>query len=196
MIDVFLCTITGSDFLREAMADLCLRRWMQISGVNLIEINEDILECSPLEFQRQRRIFADEHAKSSIYVVADADYLLPSDFDIQACVNVMLKHESFAILSVMPSNCLINPWTPEVYVVDETAEVMEHHSVGGVRFCRKHVVTNWIPMQPGFPGYDAIQCEQIRQENRRSGFFKNHSALHLGEGFSSVWTPENMAAIK
>lgn len=188
-IDVFVCSIENSDELRMGMAETCEARWQQVQGVRLIGIYDTMLHCSPLGFQRSRRIFADEEATGEVYIVADDDCLLPADFDLDDCLRVFKAHPNFSTLSLLPSNANIMPWTPAGYIPEDTPDVMEHYSAGQVRFCRKGHMQVWPPMS-GSPGYDAIHGEQIRKQGGRVGYFKNFKALHLGEGFSQCWVKE------
>ncbi len=188
MIDVFFCSLSECDDLRSAMAETCLQRWIQLSDLaNIVVLDETLLNCSPLGFQRMRRIASDEMSSGDIYVVADDDCLLPKDFDLVECVGVF-RSSGFSSLSLMPSNCSIQEWTPEQYITENTPDVMEHVSAGHIRFCKKGHLKKWPMMADGFPGYDAIHADAIRSEGGRVGYFRNHKALHLGEGFSTVWS--------
>lgn len=191
MIDVFYCFIEESDLLRQGMTHVCLGRWDLVEGARIIGVSESKMQCSPRAFQRMRRIFADERAKSDVYIVADDDCLLPPDFNLDECVRIF-KESGFSTLSLMPSNATIQPWTPENYTPVDTPDVMEHFSAGQVRFCRKGHMETWPPMEGG-PGYDGIHGAQIRKQGGRVGYFKNHKALHLGEGFSTIWNPDQGA---
>lgn len=187
MTDLFFCSIEDSDeTLRGAMADLCLARWMEVDGVSIMPIDNGMLDCSAMGFQRMRRIYADQNADSDPYIVADDDVLIPADFDLNACVRIF-KASGFATLSLMPSNCSINEWTPEGYLTENTPDVMEHVNAGHVRFCRKGHLTDWPPMETGYPGYDRIHAEAIRKSGKRVGYFRSMKSLHLGEGFSQIW---------
>ncbi len=192
-IDVFFCSILESDFLREAIADLCLRRWMQIRGVNLIEINDDILGCSPLEFQRLRRIYAEENTTSNQYAVADDDCFLLPDFNPQSCIDIMKRHPEFASISLKHMNCNWSDWSPDGYVPQITSSVAEHYAAGGIRFCQKGYITHWKPIGDG-PGYDTLHGEAIRNAGYKVGYFRNFQDFHLGEGLSSIWKPQAVTA--
>lgn len=188
MIDVFFCSLADSDDLRANMAQLCEARWALVDRIAFYPIDDDFLKCSPRGFQRLRRMYADQNAESEIYIVTDDDCLLPADFNLDECVRIF-KESGFATLSLLPSNAQINKWTPEKYQAEDTPDVFEHFSAGQVRFCKKGHMQEWPPMDGG-PGYDAIHGAQIRKQGGRVGYFKNHKALHLGENYSQVWTPE------
>jgi hypothetical protein len=137
-------------------------------------------------FQERRRKVADEHANSSIYVVADED-CIPHLDDIFEVIDVMDRYPQFAILSLKPIGVKINFWTPEDYAPHVDENVMEHVSVGHVRFCRKGALKQWPEYKSG--GYDNDQCSALRRENWRVGFLRNFWADHLGEGKTSIGLP-------
>lgn len=187
-IDVFFCfaSTPKGGLLRHDMMMLCRNRWL-LEDEKLIRfhtITPQILECNAFEFQSKRRIYADEHAKSDVYVLADDDVLLPSQSPVKGMIELMKRYPQFVILSLYPSNANIMPWTPEGYEPIRNNEVMEHVSVGHVRFHRKDVVKNW-PAQTR-AGYDTEECEQIRKEGGRVGYALQFKAVHLGEGVSSL----------
>lgn len=189
MIDVFFCRVPDSSNVeREEMASSALLRWLETTGVKMHIVTPMRIGVDEVEFQRSRRIYADAFSSGAEYVVADDDMLIPDGFNIFAAVNA-LRRSPFSILSLMPDNAVIRPWTPEGYEPFSDAETMEHVSAGGIRFCRKHHIEHWPPMQDQNPGYDAIHSDQIRAEGGRIGYFKNIYATHLGEGMSSIWKP-------
>lgn len=183
-MDLFFCTLDEETPLRAAFAATCLERW-RAETVCRWSITPSILNCTPFEFQRQRRIFAENLARGEIYILADGDCLLGPESPIPQALSLMAKYPDFGILSLMPENCTIVPWTPENYAPILTDEVMEHVSVGGIRFCRKGILGDW-PAQNG-PGYDGIHSEAIRKAGFRVGYARNLLYNHLGERFSSVW---------
>ncbi len=184
--DVYLCTAAEPDTLRMEMAALCIKRWEMVDGINLYVITPEILNCSNRGFQRMRRIYADQNSESREYILTDDDALIPPCFDLNECLRVF-RQSRFATLSLMPSNATINPWTPEDYIPEVTDEVMEHYAAGQVRFCLKGHLQEWPPMHKEAPGYDTIHGQAIRDAGGRCGYFRNHVALHLGEGYSSIW---------
>lgn len=191
-VEVFFCSVddSGGETLRGAMAHLCLTRWLEVEGVDVIPLSDGILGCSAIGFQRIRRIYADEHSCGDVYIVADDDCLLPANFSLDECVRIF-KASRFATLSMMPSNATINEWTPQGYVTENTPDVMEHVSAGNIRFCRKGHLANWPLMGDG-PGYDAIHADAIRKQGGRVGYFRSMRSLHLGEGMSSIWDSQKV----
>lgn len=135
------------------------------------------------EFQVERRRVADQLG-SSLYILADDDCLFLGD--VKKACELMESYTEFAILSAMPTNHNINFWMPEAYDPSLDGEVMEHVSVGGIRFCRKNSLKCWPPLI-GL-GYDMAQCTALRREGKRVGYMRNQKMNHLGEGASTVWT--------
>jgi hypothetical protein len=204
MIDVFLCTAAKpEDGLRNGFAQACLHRWLDEDGARVHVIATEDAQMAEIDgvkvlprvgFQRERRIFADntamedEDGEGVIYVVADDDCLPTREPFLRACVSTMKQHADFGILSLMPVNCNIVRWTnapPRGKILGEHLTVMEHESVGGIRFCRKGKLAQWPPLNG--KGYDHTHCEALRYAGSVVGYFQWHGMLHLGEGYSTVW---------
>jgi hypothetical protein len=198
VIDVFLCVANYHQFLsndfsriRYTGANLCHARWMVQPDCDVHVITPMLLGCTNKEFQKERRVYAEKTAVSEVYVVADDDCLLsggPTDFWAQRVLQLFKTYEDFAILSAWPVNCNIQPWTPEGYEPVHDSFVMEHYSVGGIRFCRAGAMRDW-PEQRG-SGYDGSQCEWLRSAGWRVGYLRSAcDMLHLGEGrdLSTIW---------
>lgn len=188
MIDVFICTVPGT---RVEMLHQALDRWLRVKCAD--ELRFHVLRPPPLiearNFQSYRRVQADVDAQSPVYVVADDDCIVPESGFVDECIRVLERHRDFGILSLWPENATIHPWTPEVYEPFADIDVMEHVSVGNVRFCRKGLLAGKWPDQPG-PGYDKEQCAKLRELGYRAGYFRNHKMFHLGEGKTTVWNQE------
>lgn len=139
----------------------------------------------PREFQRYRRIVADVQG-GEYYILTDDDCLPVGDV-VERGLGILGRHPEYAILSLLPENETIVEWTPEDYQTASDAEVVEHVSVGGVRFCRKMPFTAWPAMPSGeYCGYDAVQCEAIRKAGKRVGYFRDLRMVHLGAGKSTL----------
>ena len=183
------------------MVELCRSRWQLEPNIRFVEITPDDLGCTPVEFQRERRVYADQNSATSIYVVVDGDVFLPRQSGIGRVVQLLEEHNDFAILSPLPYNCQINPWTPEDQRVVLTDEVMEHESVGMARFSVKGALTEWPAMDTQqrryqgprgvSPCYDRIHCDALHQKNWRVGYARQVRWWHLGEGYSTVWRHES-----
>lgn len=184
VIDVFFCTVADPKSLRGHMTRLCWRRWKMEQQGHLYWLAEK--EGDPRSFQRQRRIIADERATTPIYVCADDDCLPGYEEFVERAVEIMERHPQFGILSMWPVNCQINRWTPEGYGPFEDEDVMEHVSVGGIRFCRQAVV-DWPDSAPAERGYDRQHADVLRAAGYRVGYFKHIQMNHIGEGYSMVW---------
>lgn len=169
MIDVFFCTAAPNP-MRLGFAIACFERWKQEpdARLHILRTFEDIHWWGPwdrdrslpihnicciADFQRERRIYADEVSQTDPYILADDDCLLPSYLELFQAVNVFRYYNErilrdsnrFAVLSLIPSNAPISEWTPEDYTPFSDDIVMEHVSVGGIRICRKGLLKNWPP---------------------------------------------------
>ncbi len=185
-IDVFFCT-ASTDPIRVAMAATCAERWMAEPGIRMAGLSPVRLGVSLRDFQRSRRMAAHQLAESEIYVLADDDSLLPDYAVVEGMVNLMERYPNFGMLSTLPSNASIQEWTPENYQTASTWEVMEHVSVGQIRFCRKSVIIDPWPPMTASPGYDTQHGEAIRRAGYRVGYSRSFTHLHLGEGKSTIW---------
>ena len=155
----------------------CLE-WWKSQPVELHVLTPEIVGCSVAEFNRDRRVYADQLAKGD-HIVADDDAI--PQCDILKAYEVFRKYPDFGTISLWPENCVINPWT-EIEAFEDD-EVMEHVSVGVVRFCRKG-----MPFPPSERlGYDRTHADAIRAIGMKVGLFKNFKVNHLGEGRSSLW---------
>jgi len=185
MTDIYLCRVSPAEQIRTFFWLACNSRWRSEGGVTIndVEIHPDVWDS-----QKKRRVIAEEDAEEDIYVLADDDCLPQAEPFLEEGVRILEEHPEFAILSMMPTNAKINPWRPAPtdYVVHEDDDVMEHVSVGGIRFCRKGCLTEWPPFTG--PGYDREHCDALREAGYRVGYFKNLKMLHLGEGYSTVWS--------
>ncbi|MHC5066130.1 MAG: hypothetical protein ACYTG5_19395 [Planctomycetota bacterium] len=185
--DVFLCHLgKNDDWMRAGMFLLTSSRWTSEPDTRLHDMTPFRCNCTPEEFQRERRICADIAAESDIYVVADDDCLPRAEPFVEYALKVMGEHPEFAILSLLPTNARIMRWRPQDYETYEHEDVTEHVSVGGIRFCRKGILEEW-PEMTG-KGYDREHGDAIRDAGYRVGYFRHLTMNHLGEGYSTVWT--------
>lgn len=185
--DVFFCSVPQSDE-RDEIAQRCLKAWLSIPNLWVRCPTPITMGCTLAEYNRQRRVHADAVAVTPIYILTDDDMLPPSDIVVQG-LTTMMRHPDFAILSAWPDPATINRWTPEGYRPYEDDEVMEHVSVGGLRFCRKGPLNEW-PLADG-SGYDMEQAQALRKAGYRVGYMKHVRALHLGEGKTELWAAPN-----
>lgn len=171
-LDVFFCMTE----IRPGMTVRCREAWQ----VPLWHLRPDGLGCTAREFQKQRRVFADLHASGKYYIVADDDCLPPEGDWMTKALDIMERYPQFAILSLWPSNAVIQKWTPDNYQTVETEDVAEHVSVGNLRVCRKGALKEWPEQTEA--GYDMAHCVALRKAGWRVGLFRNIPFEHLGEG--------------
>jgi hypothetical protein len=182
---VFFCSAPDTDE-RAELAERMFRHWQGLD-VDLRLLTPDVLDCSPFEFQRERRVFAEKTAPDWFYIVADDDYEMTTPIDLG--INALNINMDFAILSAWPQNAHISRWTPENYEPVETLTVMEHTDVGGVRFMRKGCFNKGWPKQTRW-GYDREQAEMLRATGWRVGYSIHCRGIHHGEGHTTIWDKE------
>jgi hypothetical protein len=181
-VDVFLCTLDYDSLplpaalkrLRLAFSAEVAARWGAQEGVIITP-----LVGVDRAFQRQRRIIADIASAGNPYIVADDD-CLPDPFFTEYLPQLLDRYPQFAILSWWPKNATINKWTPEYYTPYADDQVEEHVSVGGIRLMRPGVMKQWPRMTSD--GYDATQCDYLRNSSFRVGYARELYMTHLGEG--------------
>lgn len=193
-MDVYFTTCPDNDERRQ-MAKQALDWWKQWR-VNLYLLTPQGLECDHRQFNRQRRIYADHHSDSYVYIVADDDCIpTTDDWDKTevSMVSTMYRNRDFAVLSFWPSNANIGRWNPEDYQVSENMDVAEHVSVGGIRVCRQMFIKDWPPMTG--VGYDLEHADMLRGLGYRVGYLQHHRMIHHGEGKSQLWKSAQMFPI-
>ncbi len=184
---MFVCHVPGNG-QRESWLRMVLDAWFELgAGPEVL-----IPSGTPRIFQRERRIQADQKG-GDFYILADDDCLpdiSQKDF-IPIGIGVLRSHPQFAMLAPLPSNENIIEWTPDPqldkYTAASDAEVMEHVSIGGIRFCRKGALKTYPPMDKHFAGYDGIHGYALREAGMRVGFIRELRFDHLGAGKSTVW---------
>lgn len=182
-LEVFFCTCPQTAEREQAAVQAL--DWLDHHSSAITIVTPDRVGCSLKNFNRQRRVWAEEKAKGKFYVLTDDD-LIPDRADaLAAGCEALLSHPDFAILSAWPSNANIGRWTPFGYDVYEDLDVTEHVSVGGLRFVRRGAMPYWPTTQ--CVGYDRVQADALRNMKWRVGYCQHVRALHLGEGKSELW---------
>lgn len=180
-VDLFLCHWPNPERVKW-LAD-CVEFWNQVPGIGKIVILTPTDGVTGAKFQQFRRMEADRMG-GKFYILADDDCLPLQPEVITVGLAVLKAHKQFSILSLWPQNANIVEWTPEGYQTKNDADVLEHVSVGGIRFCRKMPFSIWPPVTRA--GYDAEHCQAIREAGYRVGYFRNLKMNHLGEGHSTL----------
>jgi len=199
MIDVYFCQggagLDPPDWLvelRKKMSDLCLARWQQEEGVNVHVITPILLTQAGYHapFQKSRRQYAETATRSDIYVVADDDCLLQSDPTVGPVVEIMEKNPNVGILALKEyhSEPMVRATVP-LKNLYETEDLIESHAVGGVRFCRKGVITEWPDHDPKNPyQYDSIHGPAVQAAGYISAYTKAYAMMHIGASYSITWS--------
>lgn len=177
MVDVFFTTAPTTDE-RKQMSRRCLAWWKSQLHADVHVLTPEDAKCSIPEFNRERRIMADRLAKGD-HIVTDDDAI--PQCDVLKAFELFKKYRQFGTISLRPENCTIYPWT-EIQAFEDD-EVMEHVSVGVIRFCQKG-----MPFPPSDRlGYDRTHADAIRAIGMKVGLFKNFTCIHLGENKSTIW---------
>lgn len=170
MIDVFYCEYQADHF-RDLLAAPCLARWYQMCHPILVR-PWPWEEVSKEKFQGWRRQFAEDNAKTDLYIIADDDCMpLGANF-IERAEDVMRRHPEFAVLGATDYAL---PYSPD--------EVTEIGTAGGINVIRRGV----IKVGEVVPWTSAQQREQVYKAGYRVGRMRDVRMNHFGEGFSTVW---------
>lgn len=152
-----------------------------------------VLQAGPGEsfrFQSERRKIAERLAQTPIYIVADDD-MEPSRTDCQqkwlrlGCY-YMEMYTGFGMLSPLLEATTLMPATVDGSPPFQNSDIQEEHNVGGIRFCRKGVITEW-PEQLR-RGYDQEHCAAYQAKGYKVGYMRHLWASHPG-GKSETWKP-------
>lgn len=200
MIDLFISTC-AEEPIRAAMARATIARWMYEPDVqlkilkfgnpaeavrgyeNFVVHHGRLKNPGPFDSsERERRCYAEEFAKSDIYILADDDILPLQKGFVMNALAIMRANPEFGKLCLytIPDHPI-----PETGAgVKSNAYLFQVHGAGGVRFIRKGVVERWAPMD-GKEGYDAPHCREFHRKGFRVGYFRNLKGLHLGWGYTT-----------
>lgn len=183
-LEVFFCSAPQSDD-RIQLAAQMWEVWRKVQGIKLTALYPE--RGKSYEFQRTRRMIAEEKAKGDIYILTDDD--IEPDWEgkpdwLHRGKMLLEFHPEFASLHAWIDG--IQRWTPTDYKPFEDGDVMQHHSAGGIRFIRKGCMRDW-PEQTS-RGYDNTQGDYLRQNGYRVGYLKHLKAIHHGAGErSDLW---------
>lgn len=183
--DFFFCSAPQSEE-RYERAKQTLAMWREVLPVT-------VLQAEPHDnyyFQSKRRQIAEATSTTSIYIVADDD-MEPSRTEaklqwILDGVECLLAYPKFGILSPLLEATNLFPATVDGSPPYVDNEVQEEHNVGGIRFCRKGIITEW-PEQTR-RGYDQEHCAAYQHHGYKVGYMKHLWANHPGYK-SETWKP-------
>lgn len=152
-----------------------------------------VLQAEPGDafyFQSERRKMAERLATTPIYILADDDMEPSRQPNIQKWLRLgcyyMEMYTGFGMLSPLLEDTNLFPATVDGSKPFENADVQEEHNVGGIRFCRKGVITEW-PEQTR-RGYDQEHCAAYQAKVYKVGYMKHLWASHPGK-MSETWKP-------
>ena len=182
--DVYVCHC-GEAPMRLQMMRLCVKRWEMEPSTRVTLYHAQ--NMSGADFQRYRRMRAENASHNPYYVVADDDCLIPGlQPFLMPAYSIMDRYPEFAILAPWPMESSIRAWEPENYTPFVNDDVEEHVSVGGIRIMRKGAMKEWPEIPGNHPWYDAIQADYLRMNGFKVGFLKNFQMIHLGHKMCSL----------
>jgi hypothetical protein len=194
IIDVYL-RCAPQNWIRGGMAISCLDWWCRQDGIRLHLIMSHPACCVttlnamhpcevnlPLDdFHWASRSYADEHAKSTPYVVADDDRLPIGKDWLERALGVWERHPDYAMLCPVSYIPVERPNNHE-----GAGEVFEaNNSCGAPYFAAPHQVPYDKFTGPANQ-QDQIVCEWMRLHNVKHGWMRDIYNLHLGFGHSQV----------
>ena len=176
MIDVFVrihhtetcCDPTG---IRAGMVQAVMSRWALQKDCRVEEIFGEAKD-----FHIASKRAAEENAKSPIYVIADADCLILGKDFISRGVEIMERYPEYGILTAV--SVIENADICSGYASD----VFERHSVGGVAFVRKGILTEFRDCRPD--QVDGTICDEMTRKGYKCGVMPDVRMNHLGYGYS------------
>lgn len=187
MTDLFV-KVWADNPIRLGMAMSVVARCQLFKDVKLhVLVAEDTLHVAgwPItwlpkeEFWISSKAYAEQKAKSDVYVVLDDDHLPIGADWVQAGKKAMEHHPDFACLSSWSINGEVPSKVGDEWVWEDTC-------TGTPYFIRKGIL-NPAKMPVGtLPSYDTTLSEHIRSQGHKIGFLRQVRHNHLGYGFSQV----------
>jgi len=176
-IDVFIGTqrYKGDLLWRLHICAAVTMYWRQMPGVRVLV--QDGMS------QRWRRVEADKVSQYPYYIVADDDCLPIGPYFIHQGMEMLDRYPDYGMLSPISYEDPIGLWKEKGH--EQTKDLFEAGSIGGIRFCRKGILKEW-PKQTRV-GYDVEQGQAIRDAGYKNGYLKELRMIHIGSRNSSIW---------
>lgn len=183
MIDVFVRRWVPVDPKRQAMRSamfvLALVRWGMQADANVQHVVE--VHGDP-QFHMRAKRWAEEHATSDVYVVADDDCLILGKQFVSRGVKTLLQHADYGLLaaaSVIEDGDLVYSSS----VSFTRPHVVERHAVGGVAFVRRGILKRFDACPANLT--DETICNEITGAGYKVGVMPGVKFNHLGYGFAA-----------
>jgi len=149
---------------------VCWKRWWLEPDCYLAPIKNDTIKA---------KAAAEKVANGPIYVVTDNDCLILGKNFVKRGIEVMERHSEFGLLAATsisdgdyPSG---SDWLHE-------PEVIEKHSVGGIAFVRKGILTEFNKCDP--TRVDDTICSEMNRKGYKTGSMPAIRFNHIGAGYS------------
>lgn len=172
--DVFVRSFYPADLkkadLRRAMRDVCEARWSVQRDASVRYLGGTLPS-----FNMDGKRIAEESATTDIYIIADDDCLiLGADF-VSRGTSILRGHPEFGLLTAIS---VIENHSDFVH----TEDAVERHSVGGVAFVRRGILTEF----PACPveHTDETICAEFTRKGFKTGIMPSVRMNHLGYGYS------------
>lgn len=190
MIDCFVRIYAGN-LIRLGMAMATVERLMVDAERGDIRLSLLVADGSmaaphwagklikPLDrFHIDSKRYAEEHAKSDVYVVFDDDQLILGKDWLDKGLRVMEKNPEYGMLACW----MITGEVPAGCGPDE--HLWQSSSIGCPYFVRKGILTD-TPETP-IAGYDTDLTNYVESKGWKIGFMRHVRYNHLGSGYSQL----------
>lgn len=191
MIDVFVCTccnVGNFDQLRWHLAMACENRWgmEEASGTVKVKVIDPLMiGCDNKQFQGSRRVWADVHSDTDVYIMTDDDVMpLGLEF-IKRGLKMMEDNPEYTILTAR----LLPETLDNINELSNSQGIIDHPHItsGGLNFVRKGPVAEVL--RPHMLQFfdDSKATYWLREKGYKIGVMRDVYANHIGTGVSTIW---------
>jgi len=182
-IDCFVRIFDDEDapnMIRRGMTMAVVARWEMQKDVNLHFITNrkfstypNQIVIPPAYFHIESKRIAEQEASTPIYIVADDDCLIIGEQFVKIGLALM-ENRDYGIIAAHNITEGPHPIEP----------IRECHSVGGVLFVRKGILSEFDRCSP--QQVDGVIYDEMRSKGYRSGIAQGARFNHLGARYSLV----------
>ena len=185
-VDVFIRTSCPVGMIevpfRKSIREACLWEWnvATLPGSPNLIVPTKAVE----RFGMYSKKMAEELATTETYILADEDTLPFGNDFVDRGADILERHPEYGILT---ATSICDGLFPAGARIPD-AEVVEAHSVGGVAFVRKGILTEFADCRPD--QVDDVVCSEMNRKGYKTGVMPGVRFNHLGCGFSIYQRPE------